>query len=119
MSSNASPRGKIRLSARSDQQLRDAVLAAVNQIPRGKVSTYDDVATAVQAKLGRGSSQQVKRVLNRAGGSVPWWRVVTANGRPPTQHLEVILPRLRDEGVVFHIGEVDVDLSASGFRPLG
>ena len=119
MSSSVSPRGKLRLSARSDQQLRDAVLAAVNQIPRGKVSTYDDVATAVQAKLGRGSSQQVKRVLNRAGGSVPWWRVVTANGRPPTQHLEVILPRLRDEGVVFHFGEVDVDLSASGFRPLG
>ncbi len=54
------------------------VLAAVRKIPRGKVMSYGDVAEYV----GLSSPRQVGAIMRGSGGSVPWHRVVMADGRP-------------------------------------
>jgi alkylated DNA nucleotide flippase Atl1 len=57
----------------------EAVLSLVEQVPRGRVTTYGTIA----ASIGVGGPRQVGRVMALHGGPVPWWRVVRADGRPP------------------------------------
>lgn len=78
-----------------DEQYVEAVLAAVEQIPRGRVASYGDIAELV----GRGGPRQVGRVMSTYGSAVCWWRVVRADGRPVAGHEEQALDRLRTEGV--------------------
>lgn len=70
-----------------------AVLLIVADIPRGKVSTYGDVAAA----LGSRGARAVGRVMAMEGGSVPWWRVVRSDGRPPSGHGLAALEHYREE----------------------
>lgn len=60
----------------------EQVLSLVEQIPRGRVTTYGLIADAV----GRGGPRQVGRTMALYGGGVPWWRVVRANGSLPDSH---------------------------------
>ena len=60
----------------------EAVLSVVEQIPRGRVTTYGLIAEAV----GRGGPRQVGNVMAQYGGSVTWWRVVRADGSLPDSH---------------------------------
>ncbi|MDX6325809.1 MAG: hypothetical protein QOK15_2163 [Nocardioidaceae bacterium] len=60
----------------------EAVLSVVEQIPSGRVTTYG----AFAAHIGSGGPRQVGRVMALYGGPVPWWRVVHADGAPPTCH---------------------------------
>jgi alkylated DNA nucleotide flippase Atl1 len=53
-----------------------AVLDIVEMIPAGSVMTYGDVA----ATAGLGSPRYVGHVLARFGHTVPWHRVVMADG---------------------------------------
>jgi alkylated DNA nucleotide flippase Atl1 len=55
--------------------LTEHILRAVEQIPRGRVATYGDIARVVGC-----GPRQVGLVMSRAGGSVCWWRVVSASG---------------------------------------
>ena len=64
----------------------EAVLSYVEQVPRGRVTTYGAVAEAVGAVLGGGGPRQVGSVMARHGGPVPWWRVVRADGSLPPSH---------------------------------
>jgi methylated-DNA-protein-cysteine methyltransferase related protein len=77
-----------------------AVLAATSP---GTVLSYGEVA----AEAGRpGAARAVGRVLSRAGASLPWWRVVTVEGRlVPGQEIEQAA-RLAAEGVVCSAGRV-------------
>jgi alkylated DNA nucleotide flippase Atl1 len=52
------------------------ILACVEAIPRGRVMTYGDVAEYVGANTPR----LVGHVLRTDGGSVPWHRVLHADG---------------------------------------
>jgi alkylated DNA nucleotide flippase Atl1 len=61
-----------------DDDYTELVLSLVEQIPRGQVATYGDIAEMV----GRGGPRQVGHVMAQFGGGVPWWRVVRADGRP-------------------------------------
>ena len=61
-----------------DEDYAELVLSAVEQIPPGRVATYEDIAEIV----GRGGPRQVGHVMAQFGGGVPWWRVVRADGRP-------------------------------------
>lgn len=54
----------------------EAVLAYVERVPPGRVTTYGAIAEA----LGRSGPRQVGAVLAEHGGAVPWWRVVRADG---------------------------------------
>ena len=71
-----------------------AVLLVVAEIPRGRVMTYGDVAT----ELGSRGARAVGRVMATEGSSVPWWRVVRADGRPPAGHERAALEHYRAEG---------------------
>lgn len=58
----------------------DAVLAVVEQIPPGRVMSYGQIATIVGRELGAGGPRQVAKVMRQYGASVPWWRVLRADG---------------------------------------
>ena len=60
----------------------EQVLTIVEQIPRGRVTTYGLIAEAV----GRGGPRQVGNVMAQYGGPVTWWRVVRADGSLPESH---------------------------------
>lgn len=63
----------------TDEELVEAVLRVVEQVPPGRVTTYGAVADAI----GRGGPRQVGAVMAAYGGPVPWWRVVRADGSLP------------------------------------
>jgi alkylated DNA nucleotide flippase Atl1 len=72
-----------------------AVLDVVEQIPRGRVAAYSDIAEL----MGRGTGRTVGTVLARWGGEVCWHRVLRSDGTcaPVTRARQLGL--LRAEGV--------------------
>ena len=64
------------------EEYAEAVLALVEQVPPGRVTTYGVLAEAV----GWGGPRRVGRVMSLSGGGVPWWRVVHADGSLPACH---------------------------------
>jgi methylated-DNA-protein-cysteine methyltransferase-like protein len=97
------------------------ILAVVRRIPRGRVATYGQVAHL--AGLPRGA-RQVGWALAAlpASSSVPWQRVVNAQGRtspralPDAEALQ--RARLEAEGVRFD-PHGRIDLARYGWRPRG
>lgn len=82
------------------------MLAAVRRIPKGRVSTYGDIAAASGHP---GAARQVVWAL-RAGEGVPWHRVVGAGGRirlTGESGFEQRL-RLRSEGVAITGDRIDL-----------
>ena len=95
-----------------------AVLLVVASIPAGRVMTYGDVA----AELGSLGARAVGRVMALEGSSVPWWRVVRADGRPPAGHEREALEHYRAEGTPLHPRTADehdyrLDLSVTRWVP--
>ena len=72
----------------------EAVLALVERVPPGRVTTYGTLADAV----GEGGPRKVGRVMSLHGGSVPWWRVVRADGSLPPSHDDEAHAHYREEG---------------------
>lgn len=61
-----------------DPTFEAAVRAVVAAVPAGQVVTYGEVA----AEAGRpGAARAVGRVMAASDGTLPWWRVVAADGR--------------------------------------
>jgi methylated-DNA-protein-cysteine methyltransferase-like protein len=95
---------------------RDAAIRkAVRQIPKGKVATYGQVAAAAGFPL---YHRQVVQVLRKAGGALPWQRVVGAGGEikfryDAGQEQRV---RLEMEGVRFRGKRVDMGEHQHVFR---
>ena len=82
------------------------VLEVVDQVPPGKVLTYGDVAEY----LGEGGPRQVGAVMSQYGGTVPWWRVLRADGTPAPQVAERALAAYRAEGTPMRPAGDRVDL---------
>lgn len=83
----------------------ERVLAVVEQIPRGRVSTYGAIADQV----GSGGPRKVGRVMSQYGGPVPWWRVVRADGSLPPSHGDEARAAYLDEGTPLRpSGRVDM-----------
>ena len=83
----------------------EAVLTLVEQIPPGRVTTYGTLADAV----GYGGPRRVGRVMSTHGGSVPWWRVVRADGSLPPSHDVEARPHYLEEGTPLRpTGNVDI-----------
>jgi methylated-DNA-protein-cysteine methyltransferase-like protein len=82
------------------------IRAAIQNIPRGKVSTYGAVAAAAGL---RGHARQVARALHRSFG-LPWQRVLGAGGEIKLRGDNAIEQRLRleAEGVRFRGRRVDM-----------
>jgi methylated-DNA-protein-cysteine methyltransferase-like protein len=54
-----------------------AVIATIDAIPRGEISTYGEVA---QESGYPGAARAVGNLLRTVPG-LPWWRVITSTGR--------------------------------------
>jgi methylated-DNA-protein-cysteine methyltransferase related protein len=82
------------------------IRAAIQKIPRGKVSTYGAVAAAAGL---RGHARQVARALHRSFG-LPWQRVLGAGGEVKLRGDSAIEQRFRleAEGVRFRGRRVDM-----------
>jgi methylated-DNA-protein-cysteine methyltransferase-like protein len=82
------------------------IRAAIQKIPRGKVSTYGAIARAAGSP---GAARQVARVLHKSFG-LPWQRVLGAGGAIKLQGDSAIEQRLRleAEGVRFRGKRVDM-----------
>jgi alkylated DNA nucleotide flippase Atl1 len=95
----------------------ETVLQVVESIPAGRVMSYGAIAEYV----GRGGPRQVGAVMAAYGGSVPWWRVVRADGTPPlcdtgearTHYLAEATP-LRGR---LDAGSTRVDMPAASWSP--
>jgi len=89
----------------------------VRKIPKGKVSTYGEVARAAGFP---GRARQVVWALHKSRG-LPWHRVVGAGGKillPGENGLEQRL-RLETEGVAFRNGRVWLEKHQYRFRGVG
>jgi alkylated DNA nucleotide flippase Atl1 len=84
--------------------LAQRILACVESIPPGRVMTYGDVAEYV----GASSARIVGRVLALDDGSVPWHRVLRANGTLAEHLYTEQRQRLLAEGVRFRGDKVDL-----------
>ena len=91
-----------------------AIRATILSIPRGKVSTYADVAEAAGYP---GYHRQVAQVLNRAGYGLPWHRVLGAGGLIKTSAETAFdqRTRLEMEGVRFKGRRADMETCAHRF----
>ncbi|NLT04905.1 MAG: cysteine methyltransferase [Solirubrobacterales bacterium] len=76
----------------------DTILDRVRRVPAGLVTTYGD--------LSPGAPRHAGRVLAGVGDTVPWWRVVRADGSAPKGDRQ--LARLRAEGVTLRGARVDL-----------
>jgi methylated-DNA-protein-cysteine methyltransferase related protein len=85
---------------------RQAILAAIRKIPRGKVATYGGVARGAGCP---GAARQVVGVLRGSFG-LPWHRVLGAGGEIKLRGDSAIEQRLRleGEGVAFRGRRVDM-----------
>lgn len=93
-----------------DDEYVEAVLSTVEAVEAGKVTTYGAVAAAV----GRAGPRQVGRVMRLHGDGVPWWRVVHADGSPPSCHDGAAPDLLRAEGIPLRAnGRVDLVAAAT------
>lgn len=85
----------------------ERVLSLVEQVPRGRVTTYGAIAD----ELGSGP-RRVGRVMALLGGPVPWWRVVRSDGSLPPSHGEEARAAYREEGTPLRpSGRVDLALA--------
>ena len=79
------------------------MVAVLQSLGPGEVVTYGEVA----AEAGfPGAARAVGRLLATTAEDVPWWRVVTSNGRLVPGHEATLAERLRAEGVEVADGRV-------------
>ena len=87
-----------------NEQYVELVLGCVEQVPRGRVTTYGAIADHVG-----GGPRQVGSVMARHGGPVPWWRVVRADGSLPPSHQVDARQAYLEEGTPLRpSGSVDI-----------
>ncbi len=88
-----------------DMVVAERILDVVSSVPRGTVTTYGDVA----ARAGTRAPRLVGRVLAELSDeSVPWHRVLRADGTPAAHLRDEQCARLRSEGVTVVDGRVDL-----------
>ncbi|MBM6401538.1 MGMT family protein [Phycicoccus sonneratiae] len=78
-----------------DDVVVERVLRAVEQVPRGRVVSYGDLA----ALVGIGP-RQVGSIMKAYGGNVTWWRVTNSYGDLPVNLLEEARQTWADEGIL-------------------
>lgn len=82
-----------------DDVVVERVLRAVEQVPRGRVVSYGDVA----ALVGIGP-RQVGSIMKAYGGNVTWWRVTDAAGDLPATLMDEARERWAAEGILLKPG---------------
>lgn len=95
------------------EEVSEAVLVVVESVPVGRVTTYGAVGDAVGA-----GPRQVGAVMSRDGGSVPWWRVVRADGTLPSHKADAGRRHHVEEGTPLRPSG-RVDMVAAFWEPRG
>ncbi|QTJ70782.1 MGMT family protein (plasmid) [Rhodococcus sp. ZPP] len=83
---------------------------AVASIPVGRVATYGDIGVSIGV-----GARQVGRMMTLLDSSVPWWRVVHADGTPPSCHGGAAPRLLHAERTPMHGRRVD--MTVARYRP--
>jgi alkylated DNA nucleotide flippase Atl1 len=91
------------LSTDADMSILENVREAVIAIPSGCVASYGDIGERIGA-----GPRQVGRAMSLLDDSVPWWRVVYADGTPPSCHSGRAPELLRAEGTPMLGARVDM-----------
>jgi alkylated DNA nucleotide flippase Atl1 len=94
----------------------ELVLRCVEQVPRGRVTTYGAIAEVVGPVVGGGGPRLVGSVMAGYGGPVPWWRVVRADGSLPPSHQDEARQTYLEEGTPLRPSG-NVDLWRAFWRP--
>ena len=88
----------------TDDEFEAAVTAAIEDLEKGDISTYGEIA----AEAGYPGAARAVGNLLRASDGLAWWRVISANGRlvpgAEAEHAQ----RLRAEGVRVTKGRVSM-----------
>lgn len=99
----------------------ESVYALVQQIPRGRVATYGQIAALLgQARGARAVGWALRALGPGSVGRVPWHRVVGQGGRISLGERPAGIEqrrRLRAEGVRFTGSRVDLARHGVGRRP--
>ena len=89
----------------------DKAYDLLRKVPKGRVTTYKEIAHALGTRAYRGVGQAMKK--NPYAPEVPWHRVISASGRiggfkgkTSGAAIEEKLKMLKNEGVEFHRGRV-------------
>ncbi|EHN79153.1 MGMT family protein [Streptomyces coelicoflavus] len=90
----------------------DDVREAVRSIPAGAVASYGDVGEQVGV-----GARQVGRAMSLLDENVPWWRVVYADGTPPSCHGGRAPVLLRDEATPMRGTRVDMTRARHRWTP--
>ena len=90
----------------------EAVLTLVERIPPGRVMSYGAVADALAEVSGRASPRRIGTIMAQYGGSVPWYRVVAADGRPAPGHEAQARAHYAREGTPMRGDKVDMRAAA-------
>ncbi|MDG4821265.1 MGMT family protein [Asanoa sp. WMMD1127] len=90
----------------------EEVLAVVERIPAGRAMSYGAIADYLADRSGRSSARLVGSIMAKHGGSVPWHRVVAANGRVVPGHEGEALARHVAEATPLRNGRVDLSRAA-------
>jgi alkylated DNA nucleotide flippase Atl1 len=98
------------------EEYAELVLRCVEQVPRGRVTTYGAIAEAVGEVAGGGGPRQVGSVMASYGGPVAWWRVVRADGSLPPSHDAEARQAYLEEGTPLRPSG-NVDLRRAFFQP--
>jgi methylated-DNA-protein-cysteine methyltransferase-like protein len=77
-----------------DERIAELVLRAVEQVPRGRVVSYGDLARMVGV-----GPRRVGAVMSRDGAGVTWWRVTNAAGDLPPDLLDEARQHWLEEGI--------------------
>ncbi len=97
----------------TDDQV-ERVRALVASIPRGRVCTYGDIASAA----GLSSPRIVGWIMRTDSADLPWHRVITASGRPAAHLATEQLALLRTEGILSDDGRIPLSGANSVRHPL-
>jgi len=87
----------------ADGGIEDRLADVVAALVPGEVVSYGDVAEDAGLP---GRARAVGHLLATGSGDLPWWRVVTSDGRLVPGHEAAQAARLRAEGVVVRDGRV-------------
>ncbi|WP_345208865.1 MGMT family protein [Fodinibacter luteus] len=78
-----------------DDVVVERVLRAVEQVPRGRVVSYGDLAALVGV-----GPRLVGRIMSTYGSNVTWWRVTNSSGDLPAVLLDEARERWAAEGIL-------------------
>jgi methylated-DNA-protein-cysteine methyltransferase-like protein len=90
--------------ARPDDAFTHAVIAVIEAVPSGEISTYGEIATEAGYP---GAARAVGNLLRSTPG-LPWWRVIAASGRLVPGLEKEHAQRLRAEGISVVKGKVQM-----------